>query len=219
MSPSVYIFDAYGTLFDVHAAVRRHAAALGPDADRISALWRAKQLEYSWVLTLMGRYRDFWALTQEALDYALAAFPGADRSLRPTLLSAYRELDCFPEVPALMQTLKAQGKRLAILSNGSPAMLNSAVAAAGLQGTFDAVLSIDPLRRYKTHPDVYDQATTHFRVYPDAVSFQSSNRWDVAGAVAFGFRGVWINRSAAPDEYADLAPAVTLPSLAGLAEL
>jgi 2-haloacid dehalogenase len=219
MSPSVYIFDAYGTLFDVHAAVRRHAAALGPDADQISALWRAKQLEYSWVLTLIGRYRDFWALTEEALDYALAAFPGADGSLRPALLSAYRELDCFPEVPALMQTLKAQGKRLGILSNGSPAMLRSAVEAAGLQGIFDTVLSVDALHRYKAHPDVYEQAATHFRVYPGSISFQSSNRWDVAGAVAFGFRGVWINRSGSPDEYADLAPTVTLPSLAGLAEL
>jgi 2-haloacid dehalogenase len=219
MSPSVYIFDAYGTLFDVHAAVRRHAAALGPDADQISALWRAKQLEYSWVLTLIGRYRDFWALTEEALDYALAAFPGADGSLRPALLSAYRELDCFPEVPALMQTLKAQGKRLGILSNGSPAMLRSAVEAAGLQGIFDTVLSVDALHRYKAHPDVYEQAATHFRVYPGSISFQSSNRWDVAGAVAFGFRGVWINRLGAPDEYADLAPTVTLPSLAGLAEL
>jgi 2-haloacid dehalogenase len=219
MSPSVYVFDAYGTLFDVHAAVRRHAAALGPDADRISALWRTKQLEYSWVLTLIGRYRDFWALTEDALDYALAAFPSADRSLRSALLSAYRELDCFPEVPALMQTLKVQGKRLAILSNGSPAMLDSAVEAAGLQGIFDAVISVDALRRYKPHKDVYEQAATHFRVYPDAISFQSSNRWDVAGAVAFGFRGVWINRFAAPEEYPDLAPAVVLPSLAGLADL
>ena len=219
MKPSVYVFDAYGTLFDVHAAVRRHAPALGADADRISALWRAKQLEYSWVLTLMGRYRDFWTLTEEALDYAIAAFPDADRSLRPALLDAYRELDCFPEVPALLQTLKAQDKRLAILSNGSPAMLRSAVEAAGLQGIFDAVMSVETLRRYKTAPEVYDQAATHFRVYPDAVSFQSSNRWDVAGAVAFGFRGVWINRSGAPDEYADLAPAVVLPSLAGLADL
>ena len=219
MSPSVYVFDAYGTLFDVHAAVRRHGEALGPDAERISALWRAKQLEYSWVLTLMGRYRDFWALTEEALDYALAAFPGADRSLRPALLAAYRELDCFPEVPALMQTLKTQGMRLAILSNGSPGMLKSAVEAAGLQGIFDAVLSVDALRRYKAHRDVYELAATHFRVYPDAVSFQSSNRWDVAGAVAFGFRGVWINRSGSPGEYSDLAPAVTLPSLSGLAEI
>ena len=121
------------------------------------------------------------------------------------LLSAYRELECFPEVPSLAKTLKAQGKRLAILSNGSPAMLESAVEAAGLQGTFDAVLSVDALRRYKTHPDIYEQAATHFRVYPGSISFQSSNRWDIAGAVAFGFRAVWINRYGAPDEYADLA--------------
>ena len=134
MACSIYAFDAYGTLFDVHAAVRRHAAALGPDAAAFSALWRAKQLEYSWVRTLAGRYQDFWTLTEQSLDFAFGVFPSTDRSLRATLLEAYRHLDCYPEVPELIRGLKGQGKRLAILSNGSPEMLASAVAAAGLRG-------------------------------------------------------------------------------------
>ncbi len=219
MAISVYAFDAYGTLFDVHAAVRRHAAALGPDAAQFSALWRARQLEYSWVRSLAGRYLDFWTLTEQALDHAFAAFPSADRSLRPALLDAYRRLDCYPEVPEVIRRLKAQGKQLAILSNGTPEMLASAVSAAGLDGVFDAILSVDAVRAYKADPRVYDLATTHFRVYPAAISFQSSNRWDVAGATAFGLRTVWINRGGAPEEYSDLRPAAVLPSLEGLLAL
>jgi 2-haloacid dehalogenase len=216
MSHSIYVFDAYGTLFDVHAAVRRHAKAVGGDAAALSATWRAKQLEYTWVRSLMGRYADFWTLTEQALDFAFAAHPGCDVSIKPQLLAAYRELDAYPEVPELIHRLKHGGRQLAILSNGSPAMLESAVAASGLGGAFDAILSVDQIRCYKTDERVYEMVTTHFRCYPEAVSFQSSNRWDVAGATAFGFRTVWINRSGAPDEYGDLSAAAILPSLEGL---
>lgn len=219
MACSIYAFDAYGTLFDVHAAVRRHADALGPDAAAFSALWRAKQLEYSWVRTLAGRYQDFWTLTEQGLDFAFATFPSADRSLRPSLLDAYRRLDCYEEVPELIRALKRQGKQLAILSNGTPDMLASAVSAAGLDGCFDAVLSVDGARAYKTDRRVYDLVMTHFRAYPEAVSFQSSNRWDIAGATACGLRTVWINRTDAPDEYADMAPVAVLRSLEGLIRL
>ena len=199
--------------------MRRHGAALGAEAAAISALWRAKQLEYSWVRTLAGRYQDFWTLTEQALDYALASHGITDRGLRDTLLQAYRNLDCYPEVPELIRGLKQQGKQLAILSNGTSDMLASAVAAAGLEGCFDAVLSVDDARAYKTDQRIYDLVTTHFRVYPEAVSFQSSNRWDIAGAMVFGLRTVWINRSGAPDEYPDLPPAAVLRSLEGLLRL
>lgn len=219
MPASVYLFDAYGTLFDVHSAVRRHAQGIGPEAAQISALWRAKQLEYSWVRTLSGRYRDFWSLTESALHFAFAAHPSADPAMKPTLLAAYRSLDCYPEVPEIIRELRMQGKRLAILSNGTPDMLASAVSAAGLDACFDAVLSVDAVRAYKADQRVYDLLTTHFRVYPEAVSFQSSNRWDVAGATVHGLRTVWINRTGAPEEYSDLAPAAVLPSLEGLLRL
>lgn len=216
MSYSHYVFDAYGTLFDVHAAVRHHAAEIGPDGQLLSDLWRAKQLEYSWVRTLMGAYQDFWALTEQALDHAFARIPTADRSLRQKLLDAYWTLDCYPEVPNVLRTLKAGGARIAVLSNGSPAMLASAVRSAALDDIIDDIFSVDPLRRFKTDPSVYDLVTTQWRLYPDAVSFQSSNRWDVAGATKFGFRTVWINRANMPDEYQDLKPSLILPSLKGL---
>ncbi|MET0597245.1 MAG: haloacid dehalogenase type II [Mesorhizobium sp.] len=216
MRHAAYVFDAYGTLFDVHAAARRHAEAIGPDFRLLSEIWRAKQLEYSWVRTLMGAYSDFWALTEEALDFALAVVPSVDAGLRADLLDAYWRLDCYPEVPSVLKALKAEGARLAILSNGSPQMLEAAVRSAALDQVLDAVFSVDTVRRFKTDPAVYDLVATGWRLYPDAVSFQSSNRWDIAGAGRFGFRTVWINRAGQPDEYRDLPPSLILPSLEGL---
>lgn len=216
MTHSAYVFDAYGTLFDVHAAVRRHAGEIGPEGQALSEIWRAKQLEYSWVRTLMGSYRDFWQLTEEALDYAFRKVPAVDPALRGKLLDAYWRLDCFPEVPAVLAALKAAGGRIAILSNGSPAMLESAVRSAALDMIVDDVFSVDEIGRYKTVPEVYEMVTTAWRLYPQSVSFQSSNRWDVAGAHKFGFRTVWINRTGQPDEYRDHPPAIILPSLEGL---
>ena len=128
----VFVFDAYGTLFDVHAAIARHREAAGRDADRLSDMWRTKQLEYTWTLTLAGRYLDFWTLTERALDYALARTPSVDRALRPKLLEAYLALDAFPDARTCLHELKRRTLRTAILSNGSPAMLNAAVEAAGL---------------------------------------------------------------------------------------
>ncbi|KQT85971.1 haloacid dehalogenase type II [Aurantimonas sp. Leaf443] len=218
--PSLYVFDAYGTLFDVHAAVARHAGSLGPDARALSEIWRRKQLEYSWVRSLMGTTAyDFWQLTEHALDYAFAKVPSADRALRQKLLEAYRDLDCFEEVPATLRTLKERGARLAILSNGSHDMLARAVRSAGLADLFDEVFSAQDCGVYKTAPAVYELATTAFRLYPDAVSFQSSNRWDIAGATRFGFRTVWINRGEEPDEYRDLPPNAVLKDLRGLPTL
>ncbi|MEM6846454.1 MAG: haloacid dehalogenase type II [Pseudomonadota bacterium] len=212
----VFVFDAYGTLFDVHAAVRHHAEAVGPDADRLSALWRTKQLEYSWTRALSGEYVDFWRLTEAALDYAFEKIPGTNRETREELLDAYRTLDAYPEVIDVLTRLRDAGAKTAILSNGSPGMLELAVRAAKIGELLDDVISVDSLRTYKPLPMVYEQVTTRFRVFPDAVSFQSSNRWDVAGASAFGFRTVWINRTGEPEEYPDMAPAATLSDLNGL---
>ena len=214
----LYVFDAYGTLFDVHSAVARHRDAVGPEAARLSEIWRAKQLEYSWVRSLMGAYRPFWTLTEEALDFALARVPAVDRTVKPALLDAYQHLGAYPEALSVLQALKARGARTAVLSNGSPQMLDSAVTSAGLKGVLDACLSVDVLKTYKTAPQVYRMALDHFGVEADEVSFQSSNRWDIAGAAAFGFRTVWINRSGAPDEYPDLAPDRILSDLSGLLE-
>lgn len=214
-----YVFDAYGTLFDVHSAVRALAGAVGEDAPALSDLWRVKQLEYSWVRTLCGRYRDFERLTEQALDYALARFPAVDPALKLPLLDAYRRLDAYPEARPVLEALKARGARLAILSNGTAAMLADAVLHAGLDGLFDAVLSVDGIARFKTAPEAYALAGAAFGLTPPSVSFQSSNGWDIAGATGFGFRTVWINRAGLPPEYPDLAPAHVLPSLSGLVDL
>lgn len=217
MTISAYVFDAYGTLFDVHAAVRRHAGAIGPQSQRMSDIWRTKQLEYTWIRSLMGRYRDFWSLTEEALDFAIAAAAPDAASLKPDLLDAYRELEAYPEVRGVLTRLKASAK-LAILSNGSPEMLDTAVASAGIGDLLDAVISVDALQVYKTVPRVYDLVGERMGVPPEAVSFQSSNRWDIAGATAYGFRAVWINRTGQPDEYPDLPPVAVMSSLEGLGE-
>ncbi len=216
MAHTAFVFDAYGTLFDVHAAVRRHAGEIGPDGQALSEIWRAKQLEYSWVRTLMGAHQDFWQLTEQALDFAFAKVPSADPALRVKLLQAYWNLDCYPEVPAVLKALKAAGARVAILSNGSPEMLDAAVKSAALENVLDEVFSVERVGRFKTDASVYEMVTTDWRLYPEAVSFQSSNRWDIAGASKFGFRTVWINRARQPDEYRDFPPAMILPSLEGL---
>jgi 2-haloacid dehalogenase len=211
-----FVFDAYGTLFDVHAAIARHRAAAGPDADRFSDLWRAKQLEYTWTNTLAGRYADFWTLTQAALDHSFARVPSVDRALRDKLLDAYLTLDAFPDARAVLRDLKRRGDRTAILSNGSPAMLDAAAAAARIKDDLDAVLSVDGLRMYKPRPEVYALATQAFSIEPAEVVFVSSNRWDVMGAAAFGFRTAWVNRANMPDEYSALPPTAVISDLGGL---
>jgi 2-haloacid dehalogenase len=210
------VFDAYGTLFDVHAAVARHAAAVGPDAARLSEIWRAKQLEYSWVLSLAERYQSFWTLTERALDYALARCTSVDRGLRAALLDAYRTLDAYPEAAAVLATLRERGFRTGILSNGSPDMLSSAVASARLGELLDRVLSVDSVGVFKTSPRSYALVTDAFGVSPAEIAFISSNRWDVAGASAFGFPAVWVNRAGLPEEYDELPPVAVVSELLAL---
>lgn len=213
---STYVFDAYGTLFDVHAAIARHRAAAGPEADRFSEIWRTKQLEYTWTLTLAGHYVDFWTLTEQALDYALARVASVDGALRPHLLDAYLTLDAFADAGSALIDLKARGARVAILSNGSPHMLAAAVNAAGLAGVVDAVLSVDAVQMYKPRPEAYALVTDAFGIKPDDVVFVSSNRWDVMGGASFGFRPLWVNRTGMPNEYGSFAPLREISNLAAV---
>ena len=166
----------------------------------------------------MSAYRDFWKLTEDALDFAFAKFPSVDRSLRPDLLQAYRTLDAYPEVRDVLDTLQLQGSKLAILSNGSPEMLEAAVSSAGLDRLIDRIVSVDAVHAYKTHPDAYRLIIDAWAVEPGEISFQSSNRWDIAGAARFGFDTVWVNRSEQPDEYQDLPAGRIIGSLAELIE-
>jgi 2-haloacid dehalogenase len=215
--PSIFVFDAYGTLFDVHAAIARFRGEAGPEADRMSEIWRTKQLEYTWTLTLAGHYVDFWTLTERALDFALARVPSVDKTLKPKLLEAYFKLDAFPDARAALRALKAKGHRTGILSNGSPKMLQGAVEAAAIGGDLDAVLSVDAIKMFKPRPEVYRLVTDHFRCQPGEASFVSSNRWDVMAGTSVGFRSLWVNRGKAPDEYPDFPPAQVLADLNTLA--
>ncbi len=210
------IFDAYGTLFDVHSAVGRHMGRMGPDAAAFSDVWRAKQLEYSWVLSLAEAYEPFWRLTEKALDYAFARFPDIDRALKPLLLDAYRSLAAYPEVPTTLDALRKRGLRTGILSNGDPGMLSEAVSSAGLADYLDPVLSVDTAKVFKTSPRAYRLVLSALPFRPGEILFVSSNRWDIAGAAAFGFTPVWVNRLGLPDEYPDHAPSAVIPSLKGL---
>lgn len=214
-----YIFDAYGTLFDVHAAIGRHRAQAGPEADRFSEIWRTKQLEYTWTLTLAGRYVDFWTLTERALDYAFGRMGSVDRALRPKLLEAYLSLDAFADATSALTALKARGLKLGILSNGSPRMLGAAVEASGIGALLDAVLSVDAVRAYKPRPEVYALVTQRFEIAAERVVFVSSNRWDIMGAATFGFGTVWVNRARMPDEYPEHAPLRVVADLSALPAL
>jgi 2-haloacid dehalogenase len=214
--PRLVVFDAYGTLLDVNAAVARHAVAVGPDAQRLSQGWRGKQLEYTWIASLLGRYEPFWTLTERALDHTMAQLPSVPRALREPLLDAYRRLDAYPEAAEVLQALRARGARTAVLSNGNATMLEAAFGGAGLAALLDRILSVDEVRVFKTAPEVYALVTRTFAVAPSDVTFVSSNRWDVAGAVAAGFRALWVNRAGLPDEYTALPPAAVLRDLRGV---
>lgn len=212
----LYVFDAYGTLFDVHSAVARLRSRVGPKADLLSELWRTKQLEYTWTRSLIGAYRDFDALTREALDFAAARCGGVAPSVQEDLLKAYETLDAYSDVAPALAALRAKGAKCVILSNGTPVALARAVRSAGLDNLLDESLSADSVLIFKTAPTVYQIVCDRYGVAPQDVSFQSSNRWDVAGAQKFGFHAVWINRAGARDEYRDLPPARVLSSLAEL---
>jgi 2-haloacid dehalogenase len=212
------VFDAYGTLFDVHSAVARLGARVGEQADSLSQLWRTKQLEYTWLRALMGRHADFWQVTGDALDYALAR-TGVDATLREPLLQAYLALDAYPEVPDALRRLRAGGLKTAILSNGEPKMLGAAARSAGIAELLDAILSVEEVGIFKPHPKVYQLALDRLGVRPDQLAFQSSNAWDVSGAAAFGLRAVWINRLGLPPERLPGAPEHELRDLSGLPAL
>jgi 2-haloacid dehalogenase len=188
------VFDAYGTLFDVSAAAARCREAIGPRHEQLAALWREKQLQYTWLRAVQGRHADFAQVTSDALDFSMETLGLNDGLLKKKLMSLYMALEAFPEVPEVLRRIKASGRQTAILSNGSPAMLEAAVEGAGIGGSLDAVLSVEEVGVYKPHPRVYQLAIERLGVPPAAISFQSSNAWDAHAASAFGMRVVWCNR-------------------------
>jgi 2-haloacid dehalogenase len=217
------VFDAYGTLLNMHAAMGRYADRLGPHWQQISADWRMKQVEYSWVRSLAGpsHHRDFWQLTKEALDWTASHHRIEDASLLAEILAAYRQLDAYPEVSGVLGALRAKGLGRAILSNGEPGMLRDAVETAGLSDLLDAVVSVEEVGVFKPDPRVYALAGAYYGLAANQMAFVSSNPWDAFGAHANGFAVFWVNRTGQRAEY-DLRGKVTevrdlstLPDLLG----
>ena len=207
------VFDAYGTLFDFNSAVAQHRARLGDIADKFSATWRSKQLEYTWLRALMRRHADFWQVTQDALDYTMDTFGVTDESLRRDLIEAYLHLDCYPDVREMLERLKRAEMQTAILSNGSPMMLQAAVTSARLENLIDRVLSVEQAGIFKPDPRVYQLAVDELHVPANAIAFQSSNAWDAVGAASFGLRVVWVNRFGQRRERLPHQPDVEIKSL------
>lgn len=216
------VFDAYGTLFDFSSPMQRRRERIGPEADRFSLLWRQKQLEYSWLRSLMGAHADFWQVTAEALDYAMAACKIDNPALRAELMELYLAITPYPEAVETVERLKAAKKHTAILSNGSVTMLTAAVNHSRLTPHLDAVLSVDEIGIYKPHPRVYQLVLDRLEVQAHQVLFVSSNAWDVAGAAHFGFQVAWCNRAGDLPEKLPGKPAAEIkrldeiPALLGL---
>jgi len=214
------VFDAYGTLFDVHAPMRKLAPEIGEKAEEISQLWRQKQLEYTWLRSLMGVHADFWHVTGDALDYALARHGIEEPGLKDEIMALYLKLDAYPEVAEALEAVKAKGKLTAILSNGSPSMLEAAVRHAGLEKHFNFVLSVEDVGIYKPSRRVYRHAMQKLQIHEaGAVCFVSANTWDAQGAAQFGFQSVRVDRFGLIDDRIPGRPAATIGDLSGLVGL
>jgi len=213
------VFDAYGTLFDVNSAARTAQDSLGEKWQPLAELWRAKQLQYTWLRGLAGRHADFWQVTGDALDFAMVTLRVNDPALRARLMNLYLVLSAYPEVPDTLQRLKEAGMKLAILSNGTPAMLAAAAANAGIADLFDAILSVEEVQVYKPHPSVYGLVCGRLNVAAARVCFLSSNGWDAHSAKAFGFRVLWCNRFSQAPERIPETPDAQISTLAELPDI
>lgn len=219
------VFDAYGTLFDVTAAARQAASEPGRDAlaehwPKLAKDWRNKQLQYTWLRAITQEHTDFWQVTKDGLDWALEASGlENDENLKERLLQLYWELAAYPEVPDMLKTLKSRGMNTAILSNGSPEMLQGAVDSAGISDVLDDTLSVESVGIFKPDSRVYDLVLKRFSCTPDQVLFVSSNGWDAAGASGFGFQTAWVNRAGDPVDRLDHKPQHILTNLTTIPDL
>ena len=213
------VFDAYGTLFDVNSAAAQCKDTLGNKWELLSDLWRVRQLEYTWLRSLMNEYVEFWEITGDGLDYAMAALKIEDKSLRDRLMNIYLNLDIYPEVKDVLAKVKLLRLKTAILSNGSPKMLASATENSGIGSFIDNSFSVDSIKVFKPHPSVYQMAVDGLQVDAKRICFMSSNAWDALAAANFGFRVIWVNRFNQPQERIPGKCEQEIPTLKMLPEL
>ena len=214
------VFDAYGTLFDVHSPMRKLAPEIGPEAENISKLWRQKQLEYTWLRSLMGEHIDFWHVTGDALDYALEFHGVSEPGLKDEIMALYLSLEAYPEVAEMLESVRARGKLTAILSNGSPAMLDAAVRHAAVDKLLHFVLSVEDVGIFKPSRRVYRLAMQKLSLHEASeICFVSANTWDAQGAAHFGFQVVRVDRFGLKDDRIPGKPSAMIKDLSELAAL
>ena len=209
------IFDAYGTLFDVNSAAKKCKNKIGDKWELFSNYWRSTQLEYTWIRSLMGRYQDFWKVTEESLNKSMKVFQ-IDATMKDELLNLYKVLSTFPEVKRTLKKLKEKNYKLAILSNGTPSLLNELVSSNNLESIFDNVLSVEDVKIYKPHPNVYKIPIKKYQIEKNQVLYLSSNTWDVSAAGNFGFNAVWVNRNKNIFDNLDYKPITEINNLSDL---
>ena len=209
------IFDAYGTLFDVNSAAEKCKDKIGDKWEPFANFWRTTQLEYTWLRSLMGRHKDFWQITEDSLDKSMKAFK-IEFSMRDELLNLYKVLSPFKEVQETLKTLKEKKLKLAILSNGTPSLLNELVKSNNLENLFDDIFSIEEVGVYKPSSKVYDIPVKKYKIRKDEVAFLSANTWDVSGGGNYGYKAIWVNRNNNIFDNLDFKPKLEIKNLSGL---
>ena len=209
------IFDAYGTLFDVNSAAEKCKDKIGDKWEPFANFWRTTQLEYTWLRSLMGRHKDFWQITEDSLDKSMKAF-NIDSSMKNELLNLYKILSPYKEVPETLKVLKEKKFKLAILSNGTPSLLNELVKSNNLNNLFDDIFSIEEVGVYKPDSKVYDMPVKKYKIKKDEIAFLSANTWDVSGGGNYGYQAIWVNRNNSIFDNLDFKPKLEIKNLSGL---
>ena len=212
------VFDAYGTLFDVNSAAEKCKGKIGNKWENFANFWRTTQLEYTWLRSLMKKHKNFWQITEDSLDKSMETFQ-IDKSLRNDLLSLYKELSPYPEVKNVLENLKKKSFKLAILSNGTPELLNHLVKSSDLENLFDDIFSVEEVKIYKPDPKVYDIPVNKYKVTKGEITFLSANTWDVSGAGNYGYNSIWVNRNNSVFDKLDYKPKNEVKNLKQLLDL
>ena len=212
------VFDAYGTLFDVNSAAEKCKGKIGDKWEGFANFWRTTQLEYTWLRSLMKRHKDFWQITEDSLDKSMKYFK-IDRSMKNELLNLYKVLSPYPEVKEVLKKLKVKEYKLAILSNGTPALLSELVKSSNLENIFDDLFSVEEVRIYKPDSKVYDMPIKKYQIKPDEVAFLSANTWDVSGGGNYGYNAIWVNRNNNIFDNLDYEPKNEIKNLKQLIEV
>ena len=218
MNTKALVFDAYGTLFDVNSAANKCKDKIGEDWENFANFWRTTQLEYTWLRSLMRRHRDFWKITEDSLDRSMKVF-GVDKNMKNELLNLYKVLSPYPEVKNVLESLKEQNFKLAILSNGTPALLNELVKSNNLNNLFDDLFSVEEVKVFKPDSKVYEIPTKRYNIKANQITFLSANTWDVSGGGNYGYNSVWVNRNKSKFDLLDYQPKNELSNLTQLLDI